>query len=523
MKVPAFLFSQVQAWRTTFRAISGSRVALFVEDRHVFASALLAAWAEKKQVVLPGDVLVGTLGVLRDHVDAWVGEFPGMPVLKPGEPTQLPWEELDSDFEGLVIFTSGSTGQPTSIVKKLKQLIDEVATLEATFGSRISPQASFFSTVSHQHIYGLLCAVLWPLSAGRGLTPRRLEYPEELQQVLTKPSVLISSPAHLKRLPDGVPWQTQLHAVFSSGGPLPEEGAAKARVLLGQQPIELFGSSETGGIAWREGTSASWQPLRGIELQRSSEGTLEIRSPHLADARWFTTSDLVEMVGNTFTLLGRTDRLAKIEEKRVSLELIENAVKVTGLLVDVRVVVLAGARVCLGLAGVPSAAGRQLSKKTLSDRLKAALEEKVERVALPRRFRFVDALPMNAQGKVTQSLLQGLFAPERPDGVWQERSDNHAVLEMNIGTDLRVFDGHFPQTPIVPGIAQVDWAMSWGREAFSIKGHLLRIEVLKFQRLMRPGHRVRLALSWNAEKSTLTFKYTGAKAVYSSGKMVLPS
>ncbi len=509
-------------WRTTFAATPARRIALFIEDRLSFTAALFAAWAERKQVVLPGDVLPATIAALAPHVDAFAGDFPDVPTLQPGAPSTSPWTEPDREAEGLVVFTSGSTGAPTAIPKKLRQLFDEVTTLEATFGERLGREATIFSTVSHQHIYGLLCSVLWPVFTGRTLTARRLEYPEQLEQVLAPvPCVLISSPAHLKRLPDVPTWKTQLRAVFSSGGPLPPEGAARSRAVLGQQPIELYGSSETGGIAWREGLDQPWRPLAGVAFRTSPDDTLEVRSPHLATDAWFTTADRIATTGDTFTLQGRADRIAKIEEKRVSLELIERTAVSTGLLDEARVLTLQGARVTLGLVGVPSAEGRALTRKQLVDRLKAALASTIERVALPRRFRFIDAMPLNEQGKLTEPRLAPLFHPDRPDPTWTERTPHHATLELQITPALRVFDGHFPGTPVVPGVAQLDWAIGWGREAFGITGKFARMDVLKFQALMLPGHVVRLDLDWNTEKSTLTFKFTSAKGNYSSGRVVL--
>lgn len=528
---PSPLRAAAQAWRTTFRT-APRRLALFFDDRPTFAAALFAAWAERKQVVLPGDVLPATLRALSPHVDAWVGDLPGRLTLKPGAASSEPWVDPDPEAEGLVVFTSGSTGVPSAIPKRLRQLFDEVKTLEATFGHRLGADARLFSTVSHQHIYGLLFSVLWPIATGRALTPRRLEYPEELEQALgLAPCVLISSPAHLKRLPDAAPWKTQLRAVFSSGGPLPEDGAARAKAVLGHQPIEVFGSSETGGIAWRQGTQSSWSALSGVEFRRSSAGTLELRSPHLVDQAWFTTADRIELTGDTFKLLGRTDRIAKIEEKRVSLELIERTACSTGLVSEAKAVVIEGARIALGLVVVLTGQGRALERKDLIDRLKAALEVAVERVALPRRFRFVDALPANAQGKVTEAALVSLFVEGTvragplpggsPDPRWIERAPTHAVLSMTISPSLRVLDGHFPGTPVVPGVAQLDWAVGWGREAFGFTGKFTRIEVLKFQALMQPGHEVKLVLDWNAERSTLTFKFTSETATCSSGRVVL--
>ncbi len=184
---------------------------------------------------------------------------------------------------------------------------------------------------------------------------------------------------------------------------------------------------------------------------------------------------------------------------------------------------LQGARITLGLAAVLSGKGRELDRRHLLEQLKTAMESSVERVAMPRRFRFVDALPINAQGKVTESALLGLFSerPLRPEPTWTMRTPVQARLEMTIAPTLQVLEGHFPQTPVVPGVAQVDWAINWGRDAFGFKGNLTRVEVLKFQALMMPGHEVKLALDWNPEKSTLTFKFTSETATYSSGRVVL--
>lgn len=540
MRLPAGLLEQASAWREAIRAQPAQRFGLFHDDRHVFTAVLFAAWAEGRQVVLPGDNLPGTVAALAPHVDALIGDFPA-PTLQPAaRPAAFTWVEPDRELEGLVVFTSGSTGQPTAIPKRLRQLFDEVLTQEQLFGARFGPDAVVFSTVSHQHIYGLLCAVLWPLATGRQLTPRRLDFPEELEVLLEpQPCVLITSPAHLKRLPEGRAWKTRLRAVFSSGGPLPPEGAARSREVLGFQPVELFGSSETGGIAWREGSTA-WTPLGGVEVRQSEAGTLEVRGPHLADDHWFTTADRVELGGPHFTLHGRSDRIAKIEEKRVSLELIERTACATGLLAEARVVVLEGARVTLGLVGVPSPEGRTLDRKALIDHLRERLADAVERVAIPRRYRFVNALPVNPQGKVTDAGLRAAFeeapaeapqpaAPPPPPAYervlppvrWLDRQPAHAELELDIPPNLQVLDGHFPGTPVVPGVAQLTWAVDWAREAFGLRGTLVRMEVLKFQALLVPGHVARVVLDWNAEKATLSFKFTSPTAVYSSGRVVL--
>ena len=252
------------------------RLALYTDDRIAFTSTLFNAWAQGTQVFLPGDDLPATRAALAPHIDGWL-----TPERKP-----LPdLDTIDRTLPGVVVFTSGSTGAPVAIHKALHQLFDEIRTLDATFASRLTPNTRFISSVSHQHIYGLLFTVLWPTLTGRRLAEGRLEYPEELERDLAAhDSVLVASPAHLKRLPTGRTWATKVRAVFSSGGPLSPEAGQLAHDVIGHTPIEVFGSSETGGIAWRQGSTAPWAPLSGISVRASEANTLEVRSPHLPNS-----------------------------------------------------------------------------------------------------------------------------------------------------------------------------------------------------------------------------------------------
>ena len=139
----------------------------------------------------------------------------------------------------------------------------------------------------------------------------------------------------------------------------------------------------------------------------------------------------------------------------------------------------------------------------------------------PRRWRFVDALPMNTQGKTTDAALRALFRPERPTPLWVMREATQAQLDLELDAALAVFDGHFPQVSILPGVAQLDWAVRFGREAFALPPHFLRMEMLKFQRVARPGMRIRLHLEWLPQKSTLAFRYESSLGPHASGRVLL--
>src|SRR5262249_20898740 len=146
---------------------------------------------------------------LRSKVDGYLGEFDWAwnPVSPPEACCAAEGDDfgrLDPDFSGLVLYTSGTTGAAQPIEKKLAQMAAEVATLEGEFGELLGT-AEIVSTVSHQHIYGLLFNILWPLAAGRALRARKLAFIEELATA-DRDCALVSSPAHLKRLPENPAW-----------------------------------------------------------------------------------------------------------------------------------------------------------------------------------------------------------------------------------------------------------------------------------------------------------------------------
>lgn len=521
---------RVAGWREAFAARQGRDFALYFEDAAAFAPALFGAWHAGKRVMLCGDNLASTLERASGRVDGFAGDvaaaFAPLQAAAHGDPEHL--QVLDEAATRLFVFTSGSTGEPVAIEKRLDQLASEVAALEASFGQALG-DATVHGTVSHQHIYGLLFRVLWPLAAGREIAPRTFFHEDLLQAIGQQPSVLVASPAHLKRLPGQLDWaalQGHLRAVFSSGGALAADAALDARRRLGVAPTEIYGSSETGGIAWRrwDREQPAWHALPDVAW-RIVDGALEVRSPHLADPQaWWRSEDRVAVEGEGFRLLGRADRIVKIEERRVSLDALERHVGDHPAVREVRVVVLPGARDTLVAVIVPSEQGwtmlREQGRRALSQALSQFLSASHDAVARPRRWRFAASLPVNAQGKVTDRELMALFRPERPEPHWRLREAEAAELELDLSPELAVFDGHFPQAAVLPGVAQLDWAIRFGREAFALPPRFLRMEALKFQRVARPHDRIRLQLQWLPAKQVLQFTFTSAHGPHASGRVV---
>ncbi|WP_173025171.1 AMP-binding protein [Acidovorax sp. SRB_14] len=533
----AYWVRSVQAWCAAFQRVPGKEVGLYFDDPLAFSAALWGAWHAGKTPVLASDLQPHTLAHLLPTMQACAGLLPGALQADDVEADAVQLAPLPLGDTQVALFTSGSTGQPERIVKQLSQLNAEVHALEAVFGAGVDAvDLRVLATVSHQHIYGLLFRILWPLSAGRSLGMHMLRYPEELVHQLSQAQsyVLISSPAMLSRLPAHLDWsqaEERLRIVFSSGGPLAPEASEHCLGLLGHSPTEVFGSSETGGIAWRRRAEQgdAWQPLPGVEFRLEDSGCLAVRSAHLPDAtQWWATADRALPLGRGagFVLQGRVDRVVKIAEKRVSLTAMENSLQAHAWVKLAKAVLLeqtdALARVgmVLELSDAGWQALQQQGRRQVGAALRTSLEPLVERVALPRSWRYVAQMPLNAQGKTTQHSLLTLFNPLMPQPEWTERSALKATASMRVESHLRVLEGHFPDAALVPGVAQLHWVVSLGAQAFGITPQFARAEVLKFQQPILPGDYVQVQLQWLPEKSSLQFALVSARGTHASGRLV---
>ena len=406
------------------------RVAICTQDSCLFSVAFLACAVSKKHIILPGNYQPCALAELSEHfdcllVDDSIGEVDVSNVrniqnlLDSNPKAQQPLIDnlatMDLAAIQLTLFTSGSSGTPKAIDKTLEHLDIETAQLDKNWGDLLKGNR-VHSTVSHQHIYGLLFRILWPLCSGVPFARHNLEYPEQILSHANKQSVLISSPALLKRLKHETA-SAQLAGVFSSGGPLPTESAHQALNLLGHLPIEVFGSTETGGIAFRQQQSAQtpWQLFDCIEASLNSENCIKLLSPYIDKNNWYQTADECEMVSsNQFILKGRTDRVIKIEEKRVSLVEVEKRLEQLPWISECVVIPFEEPeRLILASVLVLSDQGQAklatMSKGKFWLMLRSELRKWLEPIAIPRKYRIVDEIPLNSQGKRLTSHIEQLI------------------------------------------------------------------------------------------------------------------
>lgn len=413
------LLGCVNAIRLELASREGRYWAVVTSDAFELLCGVCGAWLAGK---IP--VLVPSAQALESwrpdlQVDGVIGpaQIGNLPYVSSGCPPLSPDEELRIPTQAeLVMFTSGSTGQPKLVRKQLRHLQAELDVLESIWGPAIG-ERPVYATVSPQHMYGLLFRVLWPLAAGRPFGSYTLEYPESILRSNRADAVLVTSPAILKRLSDfEATAACKWHTVFSSGGMLPQAAARNAERLLGVTPVEVFGSTETGGVAWRQqatDAAVAWKVLPEVRVRADTDGFLEVSSPFVGHTGWSRMGDLVQMdATGGFNVLGRGDRIAKIEDKRVALDEIENAMLMSGLVAECAVVPLEhGSRQAIGaLVVLTDEGGKFLEAKGrqgICRNLQQGLRKYLEAVVIPRRIRFVDEIPVDPQGKRKHDAIRG--------------------------------------------------------------------------------------------------------------------
>ncbi len=507
-------------------SLAQDRWALWEADSYQFLVLLFAALLAQKQVLLPPHRVSDLEKELAEQNIYFLQRQPVSVHHK--QPIELNLDDAFLNQAQIYFYTSGSTGQPKKIPRSLRQLLNEVQGLDASF--QLPEQAIAIATVSHQHIYGLLFKLLWPLASGRCFYQAQLAFPEDVADIQKKLTALklqnyvISSPALLKRWTRDVLLQDCL-TVYSSGGKL-ESGI---RPYVNRPITEVFGSSETGGIAHRQQDDALWTPFANVDIQAAEQQELQVRTNHAFSEDWIFTGDKVEVIepGNlksSFRLLGRLDRIVKLEEKRLSLDAIEQKIIELDDIAQCHVLILEREhRQILACVAVLSDQARvqlkQSSKAQFVAAIKAQLKSRLESIAIPRQWRFLTQLPQNAQSKLNKQYMKSLFQPMLlPIVLEQQNEPDQALYRLEFSPELECFKGHFPSQPIFPGVGQIGFIQHFARQNWAQLEWCNGFEQLKFQDLIQPYMVLQLKMSRKLHK--VSFELTHAEQTLASGRLL---
>jgi acyl-coenzyme A synthetase/AMP-(fatty) acid ligase len=396
-------------------------ICLCTDDKALLAAAMVASLAGGPRLVLPYafsrqavEEVLETLSssfLLTDRP----GNFPpGIEIITPPmlcQDSMIPHTFLDPDEPFLMLFTGGSTGKPKVWSKTPRNMLAEARHLSGKFA--ISPDDLFLSTAPPQHIYGLLFSVLIPFICSSRVLDGVYTFPREILRTAQDhgASILVSVPVHYRVLKADDLQRHNLRMVFSSAGALDREDAAYFRSKTGLDIMEIYGSTETGGVATRCRSidGESWRPLDPVDW-RIREGRLHVRSafisptlPRDADG-FFATADRADFDGDHhFILRGRADDIVKIGGKRVDLAAVQTKLKQIPGVRDAVVISL------------PSGKGRQNELAALvathfdALQLRRHIAAVSESYAVPKRIVVVEEIPVTSTGKYDRTGIERIL------------------------------------------------------------------------------------------------------------------
>ncbi len=228
-----------------------------------------------------------------------------------------------------LFFTSGTTGIPTGAIKSEQNIQSELDALKTLFKDEAFERV--IVTVPFIHIYGFLAGVMLPTYLGCEVLFKEEYWPQDLLKLHEgKKTLIVTTPVYIKSLLRLKRAQDLNNVLFlSSTGLLLEEEVKQFQEKYNSRIFQLFGSTETGGIAIKKGISHLWTPLNGVNISQNSEGVMVVDSPYLSThlleekirilPHSHTTTDIIELEGDGFVLMGRLNEILKISGKRISI------------------------------------------------------------------------------------------------------------------------------------------------------------------------------------------------------------
>ena len=425
---PATTFCELYTMAAGFRAYFKSQVdepfvCLCALNKTVVAAALLASLAGGPALILPyaltpavfSDLhrLTGVRHAIVDSRRPLPEEIHAVLPQAQGHVWTTPEAGAVKQpcAEWLRIFTGGSTGAPKMWTKTARNLLSETLSIIRHYD--VNGADRCVATVSPNHIYGLLYSILTPLLASAAVAAQTPSFPGEIEQTVleSQATVLISVPAHYRAL-NGHPFAPpNLRLAFSSAGMLAAEDAEAFSSQTGVPVAEIYGSTETGGIAERVRARGedTFKPYDTIDVRIAGE-RLKVRSDYLSPGLelqtdgFFTVGDRARWVDDgRFELLGRTDGIVKVGGRRVDLESVRQALKK-----------VPGIREALAIS-LPVGRGREnqvvavVEGDAQTADVNRLLGDLLEPYARPRSIKRVEKIPMTAAGKFDRKGIEKLF------------------------------------------------------------------------------------------------------------------
>ena len=416
----------------------------------------------------------------------------------------IPYPVNAEKFE---FYTGGTTSEKKCVIKTRENFINEGQDIYEAL--KLEDGLEFITTTTYEHVFGVSFHLMLPMSRGYIINLDRINYPEDLT---VENAVLITTPAFLEamRKYKAVP-PVSPRIIITAGAKLENETFKYAQ-SISKRVIDVYGSTETGVIAYRE-NMRKMQLFKGIEiLETSADGTTI--STKYSEQEIQKIGDSIKQSGNKIEFLGRSDRILKINDKRISADELEDKIKKSELIKDCYCFERSGRLAVLAV----------LTDKGVKFAVKKGKPELTKNIGTHAKWwKFIDEIPKTKTGKIDKKTINQIFNMNlsMPLVVSRNCTKDYAEIQLCFLRSSNFFQGHFKSFPILPGVVQLFYANMFAKNVFKTDCRCGQIRKIKFANIIRPDKILNLVLQKTA--SGVNFKYEDSSAVYSSGILPLKS
>ena len=278
------------------------------------------------------------------------------------------------------------------------------------FGENLK-DSIFAYSVPHYHSYGFVFDFLVPYILELKFLDNRINYLETLNNFEEyKEITFITNPAFLKRIDKSSLKIKSKWYVFSSTGALDKETSDLCIETFNTDAIEIYGSTEGGGMAYRKKSEKDlWTRLKIVKLKVNENGSLFCSSGYTGEGLWVHVGDVVDMKNeNEFELLGREDSIVKIEGKRISVQQIDRQILQDKNFIDSYTIYCKSDKREYAASFIvlkDANANKDNMRKYIKDYLKGYFEK----IVIPKKIYFIERIPRNELGKIERKKLDEIM------------------------------------------------------------------------------------------------------------------
>jgi 4-coumarate--CoA ligase (photoactive yellow protein activation family) len=324
-----------------------------------------------------------------------------------GEWAELVEQALELGTSGIAFQTSGSTGEPKLCFQSWRAIWREVEVLADVLSlAQHIPVQRIIACVQPHHIYGFLFTAALPSLLGCDVVEGLHTSPAALLHSLRdndSGNCIVSFPTYWEYLAESLPqFPSGVQGVTSTAScPTPLKQRLRAQGI--ERLVEVYGSSETSGVGWRENEEEYFRLFPYWQLRQDPEGRFRLRVRDVRDEdanEEYELMDTLELMPDgRFKPTGRVDGGVQVGGVNVFPTHIAERMKTLECVADCAVRLMRSDEGNRLKAFVVLQAGWEATSET-EQYIRRWMQENLSAPERPVSLTFGAVLPKNAMGKV---------------------------------------------------------------------------------------------------------------------------